>query len=215
MWPIFNVILIDIVLGGDNAIFIAMACRRLPHRLRKKTVFWGMMGAVVVRAALAVVAIQLMRIPLLELLGGLLLVWIAYRLLVQNHGHRPVHAGQNFWSALKTILIADTVMGIDNILAIAGAAHGNVWVLITGFFVSIPLIIWGSRLLLQWIDRYPVISYAGASMIAWTGGSLIVEDEFAHRFMQLVPYADLAIPLLLAIVVVISGLWKNARLVRV
>ncbi|RYD03948.1 hypothetical protein N752_17855 [Desulforamulus aquiferis] len=171
---LLTIIVIDIVLGGDNAIIIAMASKNLPVEQRKKAIIWGTFGAVAIRAALTVVALQLLKIPLLQFVGGLLLVWIALKLLKQDHQcDVNVKAGCTLREAIQTIIIADVVMGVDNVLAIAGAAHGSVTLVIMGLAISVPIIVWGSTLVLKLMDRYPIVTQIGAGVLAWTAGSMI------------------------------------------
>lgn len=196
-WSVANVILMDLVLGADNAVVIAMACRHLPPAQQRKAVFWGILGAIFIRTAMAIAAVQLLRLPLLKLAGGVMLLWMAFKLLAQKGKDGvSVQPGNGLWGAVQTILLADTIMGVDNILAIAGAAHGDPRVVLLGLIVSIPFILWGARVFLHWLERYPLITYLGAGMIAWTAGMLMAEDEFAHRFFQYIPFAGILTPLL-------------------
>jgi YjbE family integral membrane protein len=175
------IVVIDLVLAGDNAIVIALAARQLPSALQKRAIVWGTLGAVVVRASLTVGVLWLLQVP------GLL-AWIAYRLLTggddaKNHAVAPAIG---FWAAMRTIVIADAVMGMDNVLAVAGAAHGSVLLVVIGLVISIPIVVWGSTLVLKWIERVPSLLYAGGAVLAWTAASMIagepmVEAELASR----------------------------------
>jgi len=148
------IIIIDLVLAGDNAIVIALAARSLPPDLRKRAVLWGTFGAIFVRTLMTLVVVWLLKIPGLLLIGGVLLVWIAYKLLADNNsGGHEVSAASNFWGAMKTIVVADAVMGLDNVLAVAGAAHGNFLLVVIGLLISIPIVIWGSQLILKYVER--------------------------------------------------------------
>lgn len=212
LWALLSIVVIDIVLGGDNAIIIALASRRLPVEQRKKAILWGTVGAVGVRGAMAAVAIWLLKIPFLQLIGGLLLVWIAIKLLIQEEDHLDdIKAGNSLLEAIRTIIIADVVMGIDNVLAIAGAAHGSVLLVILGLAVSVPIIVWGSTLILTWMEKYPFIVYIGAGVLAWTAGSMIAEDRIAQGFLaKYIPYHELLIPIvILAAVMSVSRLLKR------
>jgi YjbE family integral membrane protein len=180
------IIVIDLVLAGDNAIVIALAARSLPKHLQKRAIVWGTAGAIVVRSAMTMVVVWLLKIPGLMLVGGALLVWIAYRLLAPQEGgeegHGPV--ATTFWGAMKTIVIADAVMGLDNVLAVAGAAHGSYLLVVLGLLISIPIVIWGSTLILKWVERFPAIVYVGAGVLAWTAAKMmmhepLVRDAFA------------------------------------
>ncbi len=184
------IIVIDLVLAGDNAIVIALAARNLPAHLQRKAILWGAAGAIIVRSAMTLVVVWLLNIPGLLLAGGALLLWIAYRLLSpeeKDGGHTGV-ATTTFWGAMKTIVIADAVMGLDNVLAVAGAAHGNYVLVVLGLLISIPIVIWGSTLVLKWVERYPAIVYAGAAVLAWTAATMMSGEPFlkealaAHAF---------------------------------
>lgn len=179
------IVVIDLVLAGDNAIVIALAARNLPAHLRTKAVVWGTVGAIVVRSAMTLIVVWLLQIPGLLLAGGAMLLWIAYRLLIDSESddHKVAPAG-DFWSAMKTIVIADTVMGLDNVLAVAGAAHGDFLLVVLGLLISIPIVIGGSQLILLYVQRYPSIVYIGAGVLVWTGlkmvtGEPLIKDYFA------------------------------------
>jgi YjbE family integral membrane protein len=181
------IIVIDLVLAGDNAIVIALAARNLPKALQRRAIVWGTLGAVAVRASLTVGVLWLLQIPGLMLAGGVLLVWIAYRLLAGNDGGsgRLAPAG-GFWGAMRTIVIADAVMGLDNVLGVAGAANGSVLLVVLGLLISIPIMVWGSTLILRWIERFPALLYIGGAVLAWTAAKMIlaeplVEDALGGR----------------------------------
>jgi YjbE family integral membrane protein len=182
------IVVIDLVLAGDNAIVIALAARNLPKPLQRRAVLWGTVGAVVVRASLTVGVLWLLQIPGLMLAGGALLMWIAYRLLTGDDGGREhdLAPAMGFWAAMRTIVIADAVMGLDNVLAVAGAAHGSMLLVVLGLLISIPIVVWGSTLILHWIERFPSILYIGGAVLAWTAAKMIVgepmvEEELAAR----------------------------------
>ena len=164
------IIVIDLVLAGDNAIVIALAARNLPKSLQRRAVLWGTVGAVVVRASLTVGVLWLLQVPGLMLAGGALLMGIAYRLLTGDDGGREhdLAPAMSFWAAMRTIVVADAVMGLDNVLAVAGAAHGSVVLVVLGLLISIPIVVWGSTLILHWIERFPGILYIGGVLgLAW------------------------------------------------
>jgi len=152
------IIVIDLVLAGDNAIVIALAARNLPKALQRRAILWGTVGAVVVRSSLTVAVLWLLEIPGLMLAGGILLAWIGYKLLAGSESGREhdVAPARSFWAAMRTIVVADAVMGLDNVLAVAGAAHGSFLLVALGLVISIPIVIWGSTLLLRFVERYPV-----------------------------------------------------------
>ena len=177
------IVVIDLVLAGDNAIVIALAARNLPEHLKKRAIIWGTVGAIVVRTALTLVVVWLLKIPGLMVAGGLLLLWIAYRLLTEQdgEGHDIVPAA-SFWAAMKTIVIADAVMGLDNVLAVAGAANGSAMLVVLGLLISIPIVIWGSTLILKWIERFPSIIYIGGAVLAWTAAKMVTSEPFAKEW---------------------------------
>ncbi|MFT3718321.1 TerC family protein [Pseudorhodoferax sp.] len=173
------IILIDLVLAGDNAIVIALAARSLPPNLQKKAVIWGTVGAIGVRALMTVGVVWLLKIPGLMLAGGLGLVWIAYKLLADNQdgggeSHGP--AATTFWGAMKTIIVADALMGVDNVLGVAGAAHGAMDLVVIGLLVSVPIVVFGSTMVLKLVERFPVIIKAGAAVLAFTAAKMIVNE---------------------------------------
>ena len=172
------IILIDLVLAGDNAIVIALAARNLPAHLQKKAIVWGAAGAIVVRSAMTVGVVWLLKIPGLMLVGGLGLLWVAYQLLA-DHGDKE-HDGpvaSTFWGAMKTIVIADALMGIDNVLGVAGAAHGAFDLVIIGLLVSVPIVVFGSTMVLKLVERFPVIIKLGAAVLAFTAAKMIVGER--------------------------------------
>lgn len=171
------IILIDLVLAGDNAIVIALAARNLPPHLQKKAVFWGTLGAIAVRSLMTVGLVWLLKIPGLMLAGGLGLLWIAYRLLADTS--TDSHDGPvatSFWGAMKVIVIADALMGIDNVLGVAGAAHGAIELVVIGLLISIPIVVLGSSFVLRLIERFPVIIKLGAAVLAFTAAKMIVGE---------------------------------------
>ena len=171
------IVLIDLVLAGDNAIVIALAARNLPTHLQKKAILWGTVGAIVVRSAMTIGVVWLLKIPGLMLVGGLGLVWIAYKLLAdqgETKHNGPVAA--TFWGAMKTIVVADALMGIDNVLGVAGAAHGEMDLVVIGLLVSVPIVVFGSTLVLKLVERFPIVIQAGAAVLAFTAAKMIVDE---------------------------------------
>ncbi len=174
------IVLIDLVLAGDNAIVIALAARGLPRHLQGKAIVWGTVGAIVVRSAMTVGVVWLLKIPGLMGVGGLGLLWIAYKLLADTHGGDDEHASAGvttFWGAMKTIVIADALMGIDNVLGVAGAAHGDFTLVVLGLVISVPIVVFGSTLVLKLVQRFPVIIQLGAAVLAFTAGKMIVNER--------------------------------------
>ena len=180
------IIIIDLVLAGDNAIVIALAARSLPAELRNKAILWGTVGAIAMRSAMTIIVVWLLMIPGLRFIGGLALVWIAWKLLVPKQDTGEVHAKpvDSFWAAMKTIVIADAIMGLDNVLAVAGAAKGSFLLVVLGLLISVPIVVWGSTLILKWVDRFPVIVYIGAGVLAWTAAQMMLHEPL------LAPYVD-------------------------
>lgn len=178
------IVLIDLVLAGDNAIVIALAARSLPKDLRTKAIVWGTFGAVVLRSTMTLFVVWLLDIPGLMLAGGVMLVWIAWKLIAPapDDGH-AIKPAANFWAAIKTIVIADAVMGIDNVLGVAGAAHGSFLLVVIGLLISIPIIVFGSQLVLKWMERFPAIIYIGAAVLAWTAAKMITGEAFVKEYL--------------------------------
>ncbi len=204
------IIIIDLVLAGDNAIVIALAARSLPGHLRKKAIIWGTVGAIAVRTAMTLVVVWLLKVPGLMLLGGALLVWIAYKLLADNEGDgHEVSAANTFWGAMKTIIVADAVMGLDNVLAVAGAAHGSFALVVIGLLISIPIVIWGSQLILKYVERYPGIVYIGGAVLAWTAVKMILNEPLIKD--ELAAYPGLVGLVYLTVMggVLGGGFWVN------
>lgn len=185
---VIQIIVIDILLGGDNAVVIALACRNLPPSQRTRGVLWGTAGAIVLRVALIAFAVVLLDVPLLKFAGGLLLLWIGVRLMAPAHdAHENVKPADKLLSAIKTIIVADAVMSLDNVIAIAGAAEAadpehRLALVIFGLIVSIPLIVWGSQLVLKLLDRFPIVITLGAALLGWIAGGLIVNDPAGDRW---------------------------------
>ncbi|HQS32850.1 MAG: hypothetical protein B7X59_10630 [Polaromonas sp. 39-63-203] len=172
------IILIDLVLAGDNAIVIALAARSLPPQLQKKAIIWGTVGAIAVRSAMTVAVVWLLQIPGLMLVGGLGLLWIAYRLLADTgDGGHDGPVASTFWGAMKTIVVADALMGIDNVLGVAGAAQGSFDLVIIGLLISVPIVVFGSTLVLKMVERFPIIIKLGAAVLAFTAAKMIVSEE--------------------------------------
>ena len=180
------IVVIDLVLAGDNAIVIALAARNLPKAVQRRAIIWGTVGAVVVRASLTVAVLWLLEVPGLMGAGGVLLVWIAYRLLAgDNSGNdHEFAAASGFWSAMRTIVIADAVMGMDNVLAVAGAAHGSVLLVVIGLLISIPIVVWGSTLILNWLERFPGLLYVGGGVLAWTAAKMLADEPLLQEWLD-------------------------------
>ena len=187
------IVLIDLVLAGDNAIVIALAARQLPPNLKQKAILWGTVGAIVVRSIMTVGVVWLLKIPGLMLVGGLGLVWIAYQLLAdQGDGEHDGPVVSTFWGAMKTIIVADALMGVDNVLGVAGAAHGAFDLVIIGLLISVPIVVFGSTVVLKLVERFPVIIQIGSAVLAFTAAKMVVgEPLLASVFGSATQPADL------------------------
>ncbi|HMJ49622.1 MAG TPA: TerC family protein [Burkholderiales bacterium] len=206
------VIIIDLALAGDNAIVIAIAARNVAKHLQKRAIIWGTAGAIVVRAVMTLFVVWLLQIPGLLLIGGVLLIWIAYRLLApaKERKHSDA-AATTFWGAMKIIIIADTVMGFDNVLGVAGAAHESFVLVILGLLISVPIVVWGSTLILGWIERFPGLIYLGAGVLAWTSAKMITDEPLLKAFLVETPIAVWAAYLLIVGGVLLAGYVANKR----
>jgi len=193
---ILQIIAIDLVLGGDNAIVIALACKNLPAKQRKLGIFYGALGAIVLRVIMVFFASALLLISGLKIIGGILLFWIGIKLILDSKKENAlnINQGNNLFEAIKTIIIADFVMSLDNSVAIAGAADGNIYLVIFGLLLSVPIIIWGSNIILKLIDKYPIIIYLGSALLGWIAGDMIQTDIFtttyfeANEFLKYFPF---------------------------
>ncbi len=210
-----QIILIDVVLSGDNAVVIALACRNLAPDQRKKGIFWGVMGAVGLRVILTLFAAVVMDLPWLKLIGAVLLVWIAIKLLLpeEDEGHQ-IESSAHLWGAVKTIIVADFVMSLDNVIGVAGAAHGSFLLLLFGLAVSIPLIVWSSQLIMQAMERWPVIVMFGAGLLGFVAGEMMFSDPGLLRVLpsELPSWTPKAAGVIGAGVVMLMGRWLERRI---
>jgi len=182
IWALGAIVLIDVVLGGENALVIAMASRNLPPELRKKALLWGTFGAVAVRFACVAALTYLLMIPGLRLVGGIALLYIAYKLVLPHEDdHKEVNAAASFWGAMGTIVWADAVMGLDNALAIAGAAGGNWWLIIFGLLLSVPIILFGSTVVAKIMERWPKTIWIGAAVLVVVAIQMMVNEPFVKE----------------------------------
>jgi len=209
------IVVIDLVLAGDNAIVIALAARNLPPQLQKKAIVWGTIGAVVVRSAMTIGVVWLLKIPGLMLVGGVALVWIAYKLLAdEGDGEGHGAAATTLFGAMKTIIIADAVMGVDNVLAVAGAAHGSFLLVVLGLLISIPIVVWGSTLVLKLMSRFPIIIYLGAGVLAFTAVHMIVKEPLIKTYFETHSIVQLGLYVLIIGGVLGAGYLTQKRRVR-
>ena len=204
---LMGIMMVNIVLSGDNAVVIALASRALPPKQQRMAILWGSAGAIGLRVVLTLVAVVLLQIPYVQFFGGLLLVWIAAKLLLEDGGEEHIEASGSLWAAVKTIIIADIVMSLDNTLAIAAVAKGDYLLLGIGLALSIPLIVFGSQIIIKLMDRFPIIVYVGAGLIAWTAGEMMQADQLLAAYVQVLP--QWLLPALLTAGVVAAGVWHK------
>ena len=207
---LLTIVLLDLVLAGDNAIVIALAARNLPKPLQAKAVFWGSFGAVTVRVVLTAVVVWLLELPGLMLAGGLLLLPIAWKLLKPDDKAPGFAPASGFWVALRTIIVADALMGLDNVLAIAGASKGHLSLVVLGLLISVPLVVLGSTLILRLIGRFPVIVYIGAGAIAFTAARMIADDPLAAGWFAVHAWVGYALDIAL-VAAICGGGWLVRR----
>lgn len=207
-----QIIMIDILLGGDNAVVIALACRKLPPAQRKAGILWGTAGAIVLRVVLILFALTLLKLPFLKIVGAVLLLWIGIKLLLpEDEGDHEIQASDRLWAAVKTVIIADFVMSLDNVIAIAGAAEGvggahQMPLVIFGLLVSIPIIVWGSQLVIRLMDRFPIIITVGGMLLGWiAGGMAITDPAVAHAVAPHQSWLKYTAPALGALLVLAVG----------
>ncbi|MBI3199592.1 MAG: TerC family protein [Rhodospirillales bacterium] len=211
---LFAIILIDLVLAGDNALIIGLVARNLPKDTQGKVIFWGTFGAIAIRAAMAILVVYILAVPGFMLGGGLALVWIARKLLMPDPDAAISHLAKapaaTFAGAVRTIVIADAIMGVDNVLAIGGAAHGSVLLIVLGLAISVPIIVWGSQLVIKLVDRYPSVILLGGAVLAWTAYSMIVREPLLAAWFE----AHTATKLVIAILIfsISLGPWYSERL---
>ena len=211
---LMQIMMVNIVLSGDNAVVIALACRNLTPEQRKTGIFWGVAGAIGLRVVLTVFAAMVMGLPWLKLVGGVLLIWIAVKLMLpeEDEGH-DIQASSHLWGAVKTIIVADFVMSLDNVIAVAGAAHGSLALLLFGLAVSIPLIVWSSQLILHWMERWPVIILLGAGLLGYVAGQMIFTDPGVLGLLPELPkWIDKVAGAVGAVMVVAIGRWLEQRI---
>ena len=210
------IVIIDLVLAGDNAIVIALAARNLPAHLRKRAIVWGTIGAIAVRTAMTLIVVWLLKVPGLLAIGGALLVWIAYKLIIDNEGDEAhkFKPSTSFWAAMNTIIVADALMGLDNVLAVAGAAQGSFMLVVIGLLVSIPIVVGGSQIILKYVERYPGIVYIGSAVLAWTAVKMMTNEPLLQPLTAEYPVLVYASYVFVIGGVLITGFLRNHREVR-
>jgi YjbE family integral membrane protein len=212
LWvALFQIIIINVLLSGDNAVIIALACRSLPPKQQRNAFLIGTVAIVVLMTALTSVASILLTIPYVEMVGAVLLVWIGIKLLLPEEENGDVNSSDNFWAAVKTIIIADIVMSLDNVLGMAGAAKGHMGLLFVGMVITIPLILFGSAMLMKLMERFPVIVTIGAGLLGYVAGEMAVEDPALKGYLANAHYLEIALPILGAVIVVGVGKMLAAR----
>ena len=208
------IVLIDLVLAGDNALIIGLVARNLPKDKQKQVIFWGTFGAIAVRALMALLVVYILDLPGFMLAGGLALIWIARKLLEPDEGAAEKHLAQapatSFAGALRTIVIADAVMGVDNVLAIGGAASGSFLLIVLGLAISVPIIVWGSHLVIRLVERYPSVILLGGAVLAWTGYTMIVREPLLQGWFAAHPSAKFVVAVLVFSLSLAP--WWSARL---
>jgi YjbE family integral membrane protein len=212
-----QIIMIDILLGGDNAVVIALACRQLPAHQRVKGILWGTAGAIILRVILIAFALTLLQVPYLKLVGAALLLWIGVKLLApDDDGHSDIQGSDKLWAAVKTVIVADLVMSVDNVIAIAGAATNagsqhQLPLVIFGLLVSIPIIIWGSQLVLKLMDRFPMIITLGGMLLGWIAGTMAHTDPALKEVLPQTTLWNYGLGVLGALVVLALGVLVKRR----
>lgn len=217
-WEVFEIIWINLLLSGDNAILIALACRQLPVRQRRWGVFLGALGGIVLRIAFTLVIVQLMTIPYLKLVGAALLLIVAVKLLIDETEHSDVKAKPNLWSAVGAIVMADAVMSLDNVIAIAAAARGSTTLIVFGLLLSVPIVMFGAGALLKVLERFPLLVWAGAGLLGWVAGDMAAADPALPTYVHVTDHGTLelglsiagcALVLVIAFVVAIYRQWRE------
>ena len=214
-----QIIMIDILLGGDNAVVIALACRRLDPAKRKLGILWGTAGAIILRVILIFFALTLLAIPYLKIVGAVLLLWIGIKLLIpeEEHEHGTIAGSDKLWAAVRTVIIADFVMSLDNVIAIAGAAEAaggghQMPLVIFGLLVSVPIIVWGSQMVIKLMDRFPIVITLGGMLLGWIAGSMFVTDPaIADHVGPYLSWLSHAAPAVGALLVLAAGKWQASR----
>src|SRR5438034_7705937 len=209
---LFGIVIIDLTLAGDNALVIALAVRTLPQRQQFWGRVWGTAGAVGLRVAFIAIATLLLRIPLLQLLGGLVLFWIAFKLVRKETGAEGhVRQGSSFREAVWIIIVADAIMSLDNVLAVAAAAHGDLFLVVFGIGLSLPIVVWGSGLLAVLMNRFAWIIWIGGGILGYVGGEMILSDRSLARFVDHGAAGLALLPLLPAVALIALGWWSSIQ----
>jgi YjbE family integral membrane protein len=208
-----EIIFINILLSGDNAVVIALACRNLSHRQRKVGIFWGIVGAVVLRVVLTFFALELLRLPYLQLIGAALLLWIGIKLIAEDEdGDETIESSDKLMGAIKTVIVADLVMSLDNVIGVAGAAKGSVLLIVFGLVISIPLVVLGAQLIMKLMERLPWLVIAGGGLLGFIAGEIAVDDTSVKDWIAAnASYLHWAAPIAGVVLVVVVGIWMTRR----
>jgi len=205
-----TIVYIDLLLAGDNAIVIGLAARNLPKEHQKKAIIWGTVGAVAIRVLATVIVVWLLKIPFLLAAGGLLLVWIAYKLVVKEESHGDIKPATSLGAAIRTIVIADAAMGLDNVIAVAGAANHEPVLVVIGLLITVPIIVWGSTLFIKVIERFRWIVYIGSAVLGYTASKMITDEKMLDAIFKDNPVVKWTFISAVTVAVVLAGLWTNA-----
>ena len=213
LMALLTIIVIDLVLAGDNALVIGLAARNVPAHLQKRVILWGTAGAIVIRIVFTLGIVWLLKIPGLMLAGGLLLLPVAYKLMNPANGHGDEHSAANngFWGALKTIIVADALMGVDNVLGVAGAAQGSFLLVVLGLLISVPIMVWGSTLVLKWVDRYPSIITIGSGVLIWTATQMILDEKLLVAYLPAHTWFDELSGAILTATILGAFVWRQRQ----
>ena len=211
---LLTIIVIDLVLAGDNALVIGLAARNVPQHLQKRVILWGTAGAIAIRIVFTLGIVWLLKIPGLMLAGGLLLLPVAYKLMNPSHNDADSHgaSSNNFWGAMKTIIVADALMGVDNVLGVAGAANGSFLLVVLGLLISVPIMVWGSTLVLKWVDRFPSIITIGCGVLIWTATQMILDEKLLAPYLPAHTWFDELSGAILTASILGALIWRQRQI---
>ena len=211
---LLSIIMVNILLSGDNALVIALASRKLPPKQQQSAMIFGSAGAIGLRIGLTFIAVFILKIPYLQIVGGVLLLWIGIKLIGDDHQHEKIKAQKSLWEVVKTIILADIIMSLDNVIAIIGIAKGNTGLLLIGLVISIPIIIWGSKCIGMLIQKWPIVIVIGSIFLGWTAGDMVVSDSQLAELVERNYWLKLIIPSLFAVIVVVVGSYHKIRMLK-
>ena len=213
LMALLTIIIIDLVLAGDNALVIGLAARNVPAHLQKRVILWGTAGAITIRIVFTLGIVWLLKIPGLMIAGGLLLLPVAYKLMNPSSDHGDAHgnAKNSFWGAIKTIIVADALMGVDNVLGVAGAAQGSFLLVVLGLLISVPIMVWGSTLVLKWVDRFPQIITIGSGVLIWTATQMILDEKLLASYLPAHTWFDELSGAILTFAILGAFMWRQRQ----